>query len=211
MWPAGSQAGLLFGKGASPDGLRAHSWGPNGWTYGGTPRVCIFHKAPRALPSPRWVPATLLRHGERGTGHLSGWPGASPPREGPPPEAFLTLCPELRGTGQNPEFLSRARPDPGRLPQVQRLPGAAVVGAQVRHLQGLLGCPGGTAGLRHRLPGACVPRGRRPGPEDTRCAQNRPGGRSPPASGLGACTACSGSPEGPAVQAHARTGPPRTL
>lgn len=35
-----------------------------------------------------------------------------PLREGPLPEAFLTLCPELQGTGQNPEFLSQAHPDP---------------------------------------------------------------------------------------------------
>ncbi|KAM9080298.1 anoctamin-1 isoform 8-T8 [Megaptera novaeangliae] len=35
---------------------------------------------------------------------------------------------------------------------VQRLPGATMVGTQVRHLQGLLGRPGRPAGLCHRLP-----------------------------------------------------------
>lgn len=105
--------------------------GAYGWTYGDTSRVCIFHKVPGALPSPRWVPATPLQHGERGTSHLGGWPEASPPREGPLPEAFLTLCPEPRGTGQNPEFLSQALPDRRHLPQVQRLSGAPVVRAQV--------------------------------------------------------------------------------
>lgn len=50
-----------------------------------------------------------------------------------------------------------AAPDSCRHLQVQGLPGAAVVGTQVRHLQGLLGRPGGTAGLRHRLPGTPGP------------------------------------------------------
>lgn len=67
---------------------------------------------------------------------------------------FPDACSELRGAGQNPQFCWKTVVDPCPSLQVQRLPGAAVVRAQVRHLQGLLGSAGSPAGFRHCLPGA---------------------------------------------------------
>lgn len=126
-WVSG---GASFGKGASQDGPRAHLRGPMAGPTGTPPGSAFSTKFLRPCPA-HGGSRPPHSNTEREAPALGGWPGASPLREGPLPEAFLTLCPEPRGTGQNPEFLSQALPDRRHLPQVQRLSGAPVVRAQV--------------------------------------------------------------------------------